>query len=276
MSLIVSLSHSADLCAANFTLTAPNFPLMQSIAEPADRGKEEFDAEANDLLATLGVGFRLRDHGSDFQLRQLLLSACRLTAAIDEFHRNAAGRSPLYILVVQAISFQHRMLCLPPTSTVETEPGQIGLEDEDYIYQITRLTTFIYSDLVIFPTAEARQGRQCLASLLKEQLLLYFQNHRHQLSASSTFDHLLLWSLVLGGIASYNSANREWYAMQVFEHITSRELTWEGLQAILRTFLYWDYVLAPPTEDLWVEAFQSRRTLEESYFGHDAPRRRGL
>lgn len=236
------------------TLTVPNFPLLSSIADLADREKDSYDEEANRLLATLGISFRLRDCGSDLLLKQLLSSAHQLTAAIDEFQRNVPGRFPLYVLVLKAIAFQHRMLCLLPISTTDVEHGELRLED--HIFEIIRLTTFIYSDFVIFPTAEVRHGRPRLASLLKETLLLCLGPHCNQLSESSPFDDLILWSLVLGGVASFGSATRGWYVRQAFEHISARNLTREDLREILQTFLYWDHVLATPVTNLWVETLQ--------------------
>lgn len=153
------------------------------------------------------------------------------------------------------------MLCLPSTSTadagvqLELEPG--GYLESD-VYRITRLTTFIYSDFVIFPTAEERRGRQRLARQLKDVLLLSFQNmldDYYQPPNSPAVDHLILWALVLGGVAAFDSADREWYVAQVFEHVSALDLTFNGLHAILETFLYYDYVFGEAVMDLWDEAF---------------------
>lgn len=246
---------SADLCAANITLTTPTFPLLSSIAEMADREKGTYDERASQLLSTLGTGFCLRDHGIDYELRQLLSSACLLVAGIDEFQRAAPGRYPLPTLAVKAIALQHRMLSLSTQSPLSIDLSCGNLED--CIVQIVRLTTFIFSDFVFFPTAEARNGRQRLAATLKEYLTLCFEIHFAQLSKSTIFEDLLLWSLILGGAASSSTTNRDWYILQIFERVSAQQVTWEDLQNILQKFLYYDYVFERSVTNLWVEVFQS-------------------
>jgi hypothetical protein len=246
---------SADLCAGNITLTTPTFPLLSSIAEMADCEKGTYDEKATQLLSTLGTGFRLRDYGVDHELSQLLSSACLLVAAIDEFQREAPGRYPLPTLAVKAIALQHRILSLATQSPLSIDLCTGGLED--FISQIVRLTTFIFSDFVFFPTAEARNGRQRLAATLKEFLSVCFETHSAELSELNVFDHLILWSLVLGGIASSSIDNREWYILQTFERVAAQQVTWDDLQTILRKFLYYDYVLDRSVTNLWVEVFQS-------------------
>jgi hypothetical protein len=214
-----------------------------------------FDSAATKLLSTLGTGFHLRNHGVDLELYRLLSVACHLTAAIDEFQRDAPGSYPLSILAVKAIALQHRLLSLSTQSPVSLELSAGDLED--FIFQIVRLTTLIFSDLVFFPTSEARNGRQLLATTLKEHLILGFKLYSFQLSQSTTFEHPILWSLVLGGAASSSTNNREWYVQQLFDRIFAQNVTWDGLQAILQTFLYYDYVLEKSTTNLWVEVFQS-------------------
>ena len=209
---------------------------------------------------TLGTGFRLRNHGSDYELCQLLSSACHLIVAIDEFQREAPGRYPLPSLSVKAIAFQHRMLSLSPPSP---STDLIFESLEDCIFQIVRLTTFIFSDFVFYPTAEARNGRQRLAAVLKGHLTTYFEIHSaQQLSEPPRtldfdYDHLILWSLVLGGAASSSTSGREWYVLQIFERVSVQQVTWDDLQIIMRQFLYYDYVLDRSVTNLWVEVFQS-------------------
>ncbi|KAK5063122.1 hypothetical protein LTR84_005198 [Exophiala bonariae] len=249
-------SHrDADLCAANISLTTPTFPLLSSIAETADIQKGMFDLAATKLLSTLGTGFYLRDSGVDLELHRLLSVACHLIVAIDEFQRDAPGAYPLSILAVKAIALQHRLLSLSTQSPVSLDLSAGGLEE--FIFQIVRLATFIFSDFVFFPTSEARNGRQLLATTLKEHLVLGFRLYSFQMSQSTTFEHLIIWSLTLGGAASSSTSNREWYVQRLFERIFAQHVTWDGLQTILQTFLYYDYVLDKSTTNLWVEVFQS-------------------
>ena len=126
-------------------MTSPIFPLLSDIYQLACRQKYRFDAKAQILLESLGSGFRLnRDENRETQLSQLLIKASRLTAAVDQFQRRAAGKAPLHELVVQSITFQHDMLSLPPTAKIDTEPQHVTFKD--CIFEITRLTTLIYSD----------------------------------------------------------------------------------------------------------------------------------
>lgn len=247
--------NSADLCAANITLNSPTFPLLSHVAKAADTEKGIYDETATELLSTLGTGFCLRDHGVDHELGQLLSVACRLIVGIDEFQRQAPGSYPLSTLAVKAIALQHRILSLCAQSPVSLVLSAGNLED--FNFQIVRLTTLIFSDFVFFPTSEARNGRSLLAATLKDHLILGFEIYSTHISESTQFDHLILWALVLGGAASSSTSNREWYVLQIFERVAAQYLTWDGLQIILRKFLYYDYVLDQSTTNLWVEVFQS-------------------
>jgi len=123
----------------------------------------------------------LRNQGTDYELRQLLSSACRLIAAITEFQREAPGRYPLPSLTAKAIALQHRTLSLsPPSPSTNLAFGNLA----DCIFQIVRLATFIFSDFVFFPTAEARNGRQRLATIQKDHLTSYCKIYSAQLSKS--------------------------------------------------------------------------------------------
>lgn len=279
---------SADLAGATQTLGHPIFPVLQSLSEIAESHRPDFDLKARTFLEHLGRGFNFRDDAMKdhtVALSKLLEQACLLTAATDQYERNSDTKSPLHKLAVRSIVFQHGMMSLPVSAEMRTDdeqpapeirPGVLEKEDEeDNRYEITRLTTLIYSDLVFFPTPAIWQVRQRLAAMLKERLSLRPRGPSAGGTTTTTdarsavdedsndnnvddYDDLLLWTIVLGGVAASNTANREWYVAQTHSQITRRRLSWDDLHAILRSFLYWDYVLEAPVTQLWVEAFASQ------------------
>lgn len=218
----------------------------------ADQNAAQYDDYALGLLGTLGTGFSARMESDDCGMFRILSEACQLTASIDQYHREVALRLPLHVLAAKAIEFQHHLLSLPPCPMVLNDT--LTRRAEAVVYQAIRLTTLIYSDFMIFPSAEVRQGRQRLAAYLRDCLLRWFDMQDEMLSTQAVFQDLLLWFLVLGGVASSNTTLRGWYVRQLFEQLLIRSITWDMLETTLYSFLYWDYVFTTPVTNLWVEA----------------------
>jgi hypothetical protein len=234
--------------------------LLAFLAERGDNPAYEFDATARTLLSNLGSGFGFCvDHDPDLRLKEVILQACKFTAAIDQYERNDPLRCPLSELATQSIIILHRLLTLP---TLDSFMSKETVTEEQRRYEIARLSTLIYANLVIFPSGSRDQPRHGLAGLLQEQLCLYCQESDDygtaQASKSSSIDSLLLWAAVLGGIASSGIASRSWFAGQLGTYMTNQRLVWEELDRTLHTLLYWDYVMAGPTQDLWNEAVETR------------------
>ena len=219
----------------------------------ANHHAAQHDDRALGLLETLGSGFLACMGGDDDGgMFSVLSEACQLTASIDQYHREVGLRLPLHVLAVKAIAFQHRLLTLSPclSDRVDLSPCSA----DAIVYQAIRFTTLIYSDFMIFPSAEVRQGRSRLASCLRECLLQWFDARGAMLDGQNVYQDLLLWCLVLGGVASSNTSHRSWYVKQVAEQLLARTMTWGMLETTLYRFLYWDYVFTSSVTNLWMEA----------------------
>ncbi|KAJ9605745.1 hypothetical protein H2200_009594 [Cladophialophora chaetospira] len=243
-----------DVVRATHHIEKPLHPLPRLLA------KQDFspllDAEAEDLLAELGSSFRFRPHHDrDESLEKLILQTAEFTAAVDQYHRNSPTRCPLSDLAARSIVIQHGVLCLPPAVT---ECAQGSFQPADQYYEIARLSLMLYVTMVIFPCVAAPLLRQHQSELLQKQLLLCFQHQAAQdpapFSAGSDFNRLLLWSLLLGAIASPpTSETQEWYATQLGAQVNARDLTWDEFNDEVRSFLFWDYVMLGRTEDVCIE-----------------------
>ncbi|KIW66361.1 hypothetical protein PV04_05697 [Phialophora macrospora] len=249
-----------DVHRANRCIGLPKFSLLAYLAERGDNPAYAFETSASQLLSNLGSGFHFcDDHDPDRRLRELVLQARNFTAAIDQYERNDPLRCPLSELATQSIIILHRLLTLPKLGSDAFEEP---MTEEEHRYEIARLSTLIYANLVIFPSGSRDQPRHGLAELLHEQLCLYHQQSHDQgstqASESSTIDSLVLWAVVLGGIASSGIAIRSWFAARLGMYMTNQRLVWGELDRTLHTLLYWDYVMAGPTEDLWNEAVETR------------------
>lgn len=218
----------------------------------ADHDAAQHDDYALGLLGTLGTGFSACMESDDCGMFRILSEACQLTVSIDQYHREVALRLPLHVLAAKAIEFQHRLLSLPPCPLFLVDI--LTRRAESVVYQAIRLTTLIYSDFMIFPSAEVRQGRPRLAAYLRDCLLQWFDMQGEMLITQAVYQDLLLWFLVLGGVASSNTTLRGWYVRQVSEQLLIRNMTWDMFEATLHLFLYWDYVFTTPVTNLWMEA----------------------
>lgn len=242
-----------DVSRANILTRPPVFPLLSSLVERGANPRYTPDADAVALLIELGHGFNyLPEQDRDRRLWDVLLRACQFVAASDQYQRGSSSKCSLSELATQSVFIQHRLLSLP---VAEFEDSTSGSYEEYYRYEITRLTTLVFADLVIFPSGMPPLPRPGLANLLYETLMRYFGDvllDRPSLDLS--LQDLILWSLVLGGIAATGTGLRTWYGTRLYMHVTEHKLTKEDVNNKIRSFLYWDYIMEDATTKLWNEA----------------------
>jgi hypothetical protein len=186
----------------------------------------------------------------------MIQQASEFTAALDQYQRGAPLSCRLSELATQAVIIQHRFLSLPAV-----EIGSLpkpAWHDAQY-YEIARMASLIYVGMVIQPHVSAPLLRQSQTSLLRDRLLLCFQQREERGAypgqssfAAWDFDKLLLWALVLGAIAAFPTTSeiRGWYVQQLRTNFYVRGLTWDEFNDEIHSFLFWDHVMAKPVEEL--------------------------
>jgi hypothetical protein len=206
------------------------------------------DMEALRLSETLGQGFNfLSQNDLQKDLIKILESMSEITVALD--HNQRGGRyTPKFSDIVAAwTATQHRLLSLPPPSSEIPEL-------DECIYNATRVAALIYSDMVLFPLPSASAVKPTLADMLRRALDCCTLQ-----SCWGCHPSLMLWTVVLGGIAASSTSYRHWYASRLYMLSTELGLlSRESTKETLSSFLWWDYVCVDPAKKLWHESYQHR------------------
>lgn len=138
----------------------------------------------------------------------------------------------------------HRVLCLPPVE----EAGSMTPNVSD-LYEICRIGARIYSSAVIFPVPAAKVPFKQLAGLLRESI---WRSSLHLNGTQSS--NFLIWSFILGGIASEGTDERSWYLDYLSELRINRSIAdFDQLKCILEQIMWLDPVCDPGLIRLWDE-----------------------
>jgi len=106
----------------------------------------------------------------------------------------------------------------------------------------------VFSDMVLFPMSPATGVNARLVTSLRDAL------HFSQGEVWDACPTLLIWAAMLGGIASSSTPHRSWYVNFLQEQSLLLSVSWEILEDVMSTYLWWDYVCSGPGEKLWREA----------------------
>lgn len=147
----------------------------------------------------------------------------------------------------------HRMLSLPSAETIIKETRFVSekFERTVFVYEVCRLTCLIYSIHVIFPTPRSRSPRERLLPLLKEAILKVDLESADQVKP---LKEMLVWCLVIGGIAATGREERMWYISELKMLLTGLGMIdwqWSQLRVVLRRFAWVDVACDPGGESLW-------------------------
>jgi hypothetical protein len=252
----------ADVWIAQIVLRQPIFPLRASLELTRKGLRYHFDAVASSLRLELGTGFKILGKGPEFEtMRDLISRCCDITAAADQLERRTTATSADQEVALQSLCIEHGLLSLPPKAPENTMTVNL----DDFVYEIIRLTTLIYSALVFFPCGQAAQVPQRVAAMLKVCLSqcpeINSDAGRHSIGGlANTCDaensDLLLWSITIGAVASLGSPMRAWYIVQLSVPIEHRRLSLADLKPVLRRYLYWDFVFGKAVADVYNEAVE--------------------
>jgi hypothetical protein len=128
-----------------------------------------------------------------------------------------------------------------------------GSEPENAVSEICRIAAIIYSVGVTFPLAGVGAPLESLVKMLKTELQKC--NLLEIATLSPATDRLLLWVLMMGGIAAMDKSERPWFAAQLSNVINRSRLThWKDLKSALKSTLWLDSACDMGGRDLWREA----------------------
>ncbi|RFU27625.1 hypothetical protein B7463_g8700, partial [Scytalidium lignicola] len=215
------------------TYETPNFP-------PKTTGRRFQD------LLTLGI---------NDAATTILQAIADLTVIIDHHCRGINFIPDINIFVRHRNTLQHRLMSLPRGE--ELEYGEVN---SICLYESIRHTAILFSVAVTFALPPQSGIFQTLASRLKT------------IMEESKFDlcwqlcpETLMWMLVLGGIASAGTTERNWYVQNLAAVSAALKLSeWDEVEKVLSEFLWLRSVCGTGGRVLWIEVMNDRALQQHS------------
>jgi len=207
----------------------------QSLSYPTPKPGSEFQR-----LARFGI--------SDKMFEAFSSVAC-LTMATEHYLEGRPGGLSLGQIVRTRLAVEKQLLMLPTAEELCSSSETIPSADPN-LYECCRLTAIIFSVAVIFPTPNQFNVLQTLVRELKAEI----ESIRIQAYDLDCLE-LLLWILVLGGIAALGKVERPWF-VSFLKVICMERLclySWDGVEFILKKFLWLDSACSAGGIHLWEE-----------------------
>jgi hypothetical protein len=172
-----------------------------------------------------------------------------LGKAIDHYLHGKPGGLTLGQIVRTRTGIQKRLLLLPTAKELNIGINtNITPSSRPNLYECCRLTAMIFSIAVIFPIPSTYDVLQTLVRGLITSLEVTDIE-----SYSVDCTRVLLWVLVLGGIAALGKPERPWFVSNLVLFAERSKLDWDGAEAILKTFLWLESACSPGGRQLWDE-----------------------
>jgi hypothetical protein len=147
----------------------------------------------------------------------------------------------------------HGLLCLPSVDATAL-PSQVGTSSQDFhrtmlCYEACRLTAVMYCIHVTFPVPRTMYARRLLLPQMEEAIV------KIQLATGDrALGELVLWCVVVGGIAASSQPERSVFATQLINISTFLRLTrWSDAKVVLRKFPWLDSVCDRGGAAFWNE-----------------------
>jgi hypothetical protein len=144
-------------------------------------------------------------------------------------------------------AIQQRLLSLPASEELEISPPS---SSQPNIYECCRLTALIYGVAVVYPIPNSHDVFQELVRRLMDTI----QNVDIKMFGIDLFG-VLLWMVVLGGIAALNTPERPWFTSKLAFIVRRLDIEeWAEMENILGTFLWLECACSQAGRELWDEA----------------------
>ncbi|KAJ9605774.1 hypothetical protein H2200_009623 [Cladophialophora chaetospira] len=195
----------------------PGWTWPTAIPESLQRtGEHILDHTAAQLMQVMGSGFSEVQHERMHETLLLIWDVARMRVAV-----------------------QHRLCSLNATSTEDTKLT-------DLQFRLCRLSALLYSDLVLFPIPDHAGVRPPLLYDLGRTLDKYEEASKS--SPSNAEPNLLAWCVLLAAAASASNTVFLPQYIKRLEDLVSKDRrlrNWEFYKKLVRTFLWWGYLLDP-------------------------------
>lgn len=243
--LIADQLHvSGDIIAATNTLSKPFLPPLQNLGSWIEHAIQWANSPTRFPLQFLGRGFlAFEPYGLTSEALYVLHAIGSTTISINHYLQGIpAGLTLGQIAKVRTAV--HQRLLLLPTEEELVEEGH----HRPSVYNSCRTTALIYSIAVIFPIPNTFKLFQTLVSRLKLSIEM------ERIDKDNHLSDLLLWMLILGGVAALDKPERSWYVSQLVLFAKRWNMyMWRSVEKILGSFLWLDSACGQGGRRLWSE-----------------------
>jgi hypothetical protein len=246
---------SASLIQAAITMSKPVYSLFEPDGKPYTYipPTKLFQTNKPQTLE-YGRGFRyLQSIGIRADIAQIFVDLGQLSQIIQQLGETAY-KSPAIDMVGDCRnSVQHRLLSLQPIAAPADpftilEFGAISSLQALSLYETCRAAALLFSTSVTFPVSRTSHQREEILMNLQEQILIFDQKNSEDRDVLG----LLLWCVVIGGIAAEHSPIRQWYAAQVRQlSIEYGVQNWHYMKELMNQFAWLDTACEAGGLTLW-------------------------
>jgi hypothetical protein len=238
------IGASADLQNASLELRKPHYPPwdIPALASEVD------DPQTNVLPASTplhkGSGFQpFLQMGLTKEIYEVLLQLNENSSMVEALYTGTLRQPNLRALLNRRVKSHHAVLSLP------TADEAFISEDQRSIYECCRVGAILYSTAVLFPSPPSKRTLPKIASQLKSVI--------EDFRLETCFDgggKLLIWALLLGGIASEGTLERVWFLRRLKPLLAMEGvLEWRLLTDLVERFLWMDSACEDGALSVWEE-----------------------
>lgn len=209
---------------------------------------------------------QFREDGISSDMLDCLDGIAALSLGIDRYEQGDSNGITLGRIVRTRLAVQKQVLMLPAASKSTEQHYSIEIPESraPSLYECCRLTALIFSVAVIFPTTNQFSVLQRLVRELKAELEGMDMN-----IIPPDALNVLLWTLVLGGVAALGKPERLWFTLQlkIVGEARLKLDSWKSVEQILETFLWLRSACSPGGRQLWHEVMSLQKESRLSSMG---------
>jgi hypothetical protein len=200
------------------------------------------------VVQKLGSRFwNLHDHGLTDEMLQVFDAIGSLTVAIDHYLQGKPDALTVGVIARTRTAIQKRLLLLPSDDEFSTTTLS-----GPCLYEACRLTGLIFGIAVVFPIPKTYDLLRTLSQRLQASI------EKFEIFRSKSFEvqYVLLWMLMLGGIAALDKAERPWFVSQLVRLVRILRIDWDSVGEIMESFLWLESACGSGGRLLWSEVME--------------------
>jgi len=247
---LAELIVAGHIVSATNSVSKPLLPLLRMYERYITDVRAWAISPPRGLVQVLASGFwHLQDHGLTDAILRVFEAMGSTTMAIDHYLQGEPDGLTEGTIARTRLATQQSLLLLPPDIELNITPVS-----RPCLYEGCRLTGVIFGAVVMCSIPNTynlfKNLTQRLRSSLEDCGLEDLE------SMSFEVQNVILWMLVLGGIAAFDNAERPWFVLQIARIVKLSDLNWDDVEEILGTFLWFESACGTGGQLLWSEVIK--------------------